>query len=185
MAAHVAQRTRAILPPPAPVERHQLIDVGPGRGRAQPQVPVQFFGHSTSRGARPSNALGPNGPVGPAIHGVYLADELGIVPFLQLPHSVVRSALIAHLGYHFVAFSSFREGTRLVYVMGERLLHVGVLTQLHGRQRYDRMIVVGSGNRNGIEVFGLFVEQLAPVLIILGLREGLHRTCGATVVHVA
>ena len=105
---------------------------------------------------------------------MHLADEAGIVPFLKLAHAVAGCALVAHLGHHFVAFGGLGEGAGFVDIVGERLLHVDVLAQLHGGQGNHGVVVVGRGHRYGIEILALLIEQLPPVLIVPGLRKRLH-----------
>src|SRR3546814_8594405 len=54
MATHVAKGASAVIPPSAPVERHQVFYIIPVGSGSQPQVPVQFFGYR-SRLGRPGN----------------------------------------------------------------------------------------------------------------------------------
>ena len=55
--------------------------------------------------------------------------------------------------------------------MGERLLHVGVLAHGHGGDGGHAVAVVGSGNRDGIDLILHFLQQFPEVLVLLGLGE--------------
>src|SRR3546814_4210609 len=96
MATHVAKGASAVIPPSAPVERHQVFYIIPVGSGSQPQVPVQFFGYR-SRLGRPGNALRPYRAVRPAMHGVHIANNVRFKPFLHQTYTVVRSALVSHL----------------------------------------------------------------------------------------
>ena len=49
--------------------------------------------------------------------------------------------------------------------MGQRLLAIDVLAQLHRAHRDGRVHVVGRGDVHRVNVLGLLVQQLAPVLV--------------------
>ena len=86
-----------------------------------------------------------------------------------MAHPVARRALVTHLRHHFVALSGFGLGPGLVEVVGEGLLHVCVLAQLYGRQRYLGVVTVEHSHRDGIEVFGFLIQQLPPVFMVFDL----------------
>src|SRR5665213_1809441 len=99
MTAHIAQGAGSELPPATPVKRNKVINIIGLPRRAQPQVPFKLFRYCGPR-CRPRNALGPYRPVGPAINFLNIANQPGLEPLPHGTHTIARSTLIAHLGYH-------------------------------------------------------------------------------------
>src|SRR5262249_20382038 len=133
---HVAKGARAVVPPAAPVEGHQAVDIVFMRSRSQPEVPVQLGGYRRRIG-RPGFALRPNGAVGPAPDFVCVADDAGVVPFAHLAYAITRRTLVPHLGDHVVLFGGLRHPADFADVVGHGFLYVHVLAHRHGGQGND------------------------------------------------
>ena len=169
MAGHVAHRAGAEVLPRAPAERVIRRVVRAHGRRADPQIPVQAIGNRR-RVSRPGHPLRPDRTVGPAVHLADRADGPGGDPFLHQPQPLFRVALVAHLGDDLVLPGGLGQRTRLADRPRERLLHVHVLAKLHRRHRDDRVIVVGGGDHDRVDVL-LRLEHLPEVLVHLRLRE--------------
>ncbi|MNQ93543.1 hypothetical protein D3C85_1090150 [compost metagenome] len=46
------------------------------------------------------------------------------------------------------------------------------------------MVMVGSGNRDSIEVFMLLIQHFAPVFIVFGFWESLNTVGSAAIVYI-
>src|SRR5690606_18256426 len=98
--------------------------------------------------------------------------------------TITRRSLVSHLGNYLIFFSSLRQHSGLIYIMCKRLLHVHMLPELHSRQRYVGMIMIGSCYRNRVKMLRFFLKHLPPVFIIFRFRESLYRGCSPTVIHI-
>src|SRR5690606_9402075 len=72
----------------------------------------------------------------------------------------------------------------LEYIVGKRLLHIYMLTELHCRQSLYGMVVVGRRYGHRIDMAVLFIEHLAVIFVILGFGEPFHRSGSPAIVHI-
>src|SRR5258708_2654196 len=101
MTSHIAQCAGAKLPPAAPVERHEVIDIVGFYGSPEPQIPIEFLGNRWFA-VGPGNSLRPYRAVGPAIHFFYITNQPGFKPFPHRAHAVTGRTLITHLCHYLV-----------------------------------------------------------------------------------
>src|SRR5665811_1562841 len=96
MASHISQRPRAKLPPAPPVKRRQVFNIIRFLSCTQKQVPMQSLGNGWLFFG-PGYALGPDGPVRPAIYFLDIANNACFKPFPHGPYAIAGGALVSHL----------------------------------------------------------------------------------------
>ena len=167
MTAHVAQRAGAEIPPAPPLAGHILGMIGPVRGRAQPQIPVQRR-RDRRRVGRPRAAA----PVlaAPEIDPADLADDAGLDPLHKGLHLAGGVELRAHLGHDALLAGHFGELANLVDIMAQGLLAVDVLAHFDSHHRRHRVQVVRRRDRHSVDVLVLGLQHLAEVLVLLRAR---------------
>src|SRR5690606_31129603 len=84
---HVTERSCSVIPPATPVKGNDLLNVVFIRRSAQPQIPIEFFGHLSFL-AGPRNSLWPYRTVGPNVHRVNVTNDAGFIPFAQLTDAI-------------------------------------------------------------------------------------------------
>src|SRR5947209_3611368 len=103
MTTHISKGTCSEVDPPSPVCRNiNRIEIAHGCG-PQPQIPIYFTGYvklSSWRG----NALRPNRPVSPNVHGVHIANHTILDPGFYYSCIISTTALVSHLGNYFIFF---------------------------------------------------------------------------------
>ena len=82
------------------------------------------------------------------------------------------------------ARAGFGQLTSFVQSMRHWFLAIDVLTSADGRHCRDGMDVIGRANRNGIDVFRLFVEQEPKIFVSSRFGKGLKRTGRSFIVDV-
>ncbi len=97
--------------------------------------------------------------------------------------------LVAHLRHHFVFAGLLAHGAGFIDVVGQRLFAIDVLACPNGRQRCTSMRMVRRGDEDRVDLFVQFVEHLAEVPILLGLRgldlfQPLHPALALRVVDI-
>src|SRR3546814_3420732 len=75
--------------------------VGPFFCRPDAEVPVERARHGLALGGQ-VEALRPDGPVGPAVHLIHIANGARLYPLRNAAAPVERITLVAHLGSHAV-----------------------------------------------------------------------------------
>jgi hypothetical protein len=100
------------------------------------------------------------------------------------PRGIVGVALIAHLGGDFVLLRRLRQQPRFPRRPGKGFFHVDVLARLHASQGAGGVHVVGGPDDHGIDVLAGFIEHLAKVLVLLGLRPLGEPLLSAEPIHV-
>ena len=171
VAAEVAKRAGAEIPPRAPACRVIGRVIGPHRGGADPQIPVQpFRDGGRVLGPADLDALRPDGrfvqpwtsrtlPIAPSrIH-----SRISRLPSPEWPWLPI---CVTTLYFRAASVSSARFLDR----MRERLLHIDVLAALHRRQRNHRVGVIGRRDDHRINVL-LLVEHHAEIFVDLGARD--------------
>ena len=167
VAGHVAQRTRAEIPPAAEIPRGIDRVVGTHRRRPDEGVPVERFGHAlvvfgTHQPLRPDRA------VGEGLNLAHLADFAVPYPFADLAHAFGRSALVAHLRGYLVLGGQFGQQTRFVDRVRQRFLAIDVLAGRNGVGRDDRVGVVGRSHHDRIGRFEHLVVHAAVIVVAFG-----------------
>ena len=197
VAAHVAQRARAKLPPATPVERmHALaflrflrvfgrkieFKVRLTRFHTQPYVPVEI-GRSRNFHFL-ERTLRPDWPIGPETDFLQRADRALIHPFFREPLSFHGAALIAHLRDHTGGFRSFVQFAHFPDGVAHRLLHHDVLLARHSQHRCGEMRVIGSGNGDGIDLVPHHLKHFSVVGEDLRAGVFLLRFVEVTLIHI-
>ncbi len=77
--------------------------------------------------------------------------------------------LDSHLGDEFPFTRVFREFAHFVNILCEGLLEVAMDAELHGGHGLWAVHVVGGSDADGVDVFGLFFKEFAPVLVEAGI----------------
>lgn len=179
VAAHVANGAGAELEAFAPVDRMIIFvaDEGPIRANTQPKIPIEAFGNrirdiGARRGVAP-------GFWAPGMHFFDLADD-AIADELN-GHAIMadRVDLDAHLGDQPFFMRELGKRARFVEIVRERFLAINMFAELHRAHSGRRVHVVGQRNIHGIDVFALFIEELAPILIDFDVRKALLELFGA------
>ena len=98
---------------------------------------------------------------------MHFADGASPDVLVQQTGIIGGVALIAHLRGDFRCRGLLRELSDFLHGPGERLLHVHVLAEVHGRQRDGRVHVIGRGYHDRVDVL-LLVEHLAVVGVAPG-----------------
>ena len=92
-----------------------------------------------------------------------VADHAGPDEFAQAPVAVLAMALVAHLSGglglagHGAQFAGFGD------VVAERLFAIHAFTQLHCHHRGQRVVVVGRGNADRVNLLADLVEHHAVI----------------------
>ena len=139
--------------------------VGPERGRAEPDVPIERRGHRGDlRGS--VDALGPDRTVRPAVDLEDVADGAVPDPLADEPRAFLRMALVAHLGDDLGLLGGLGQDAGFLDGMRQGLLDVNVLAQLDGGHGDDGVVVVGDRHGDGVDA--LFLFQHPPEIAVLG-----------------
>ena len=93
-------------------------------------------------------------------------------------------ALVAHLGGDFGFGGNFGHHPGFVNGVGERFLAVDMFAKFHRSDADDRVVVIGSGNHDGIDVLLLF-EHFTVIGVEFGVREGLCVAIESGAINVA
>ena len=148
------------------------VVVGALGGRREEQVPVHVRGDrfrggpgDDVRGLLPvlERAIGPDVDLLDQAQ-VPAADDLGTAAEAR-----IGRPLVAHLGAHLLLTGGLAHQPGLIDRVGQRLLAVHVLAHPHGRHGRDGVRVVGRRDDHGIQPRAQLVEQLAEVVVLLGL----------------
>ncbi len=152
----------AVAAEPMPVIWMDIVDVLVARGRALPEIPVEILGDG--RGL--SGAHGKAGVGVPGLGHIGLAD-VAVVDLLDHFDGVVGGALlVADLDALFVFFLGGNEELAFAGVLAGGLFDVDMLSGLEAEDGQRGVPVIGSGDGDGVNVFGL--EHLAEVLLGFG-----------------
>ena len=130
-------------------------------------------------------ALSPNRTVGPDVNLLDFADNAGLNLRDAATHRVKRRTLVAHLRANAVLLGEITKITSFADRTGQRLLGVGVLASLEGFGGDDRVHVVRSTNRDGVDLVHHFRIEFAVIGVGLGVRIGLRFTGQRVAVGVA
>ena len=130
--------------------------------------------------SRARNALRPDRAIGPDMNLPHRADHAGANPFVDERGALAGMALVAHLGDDLGALGRLAQHAGLVDRPGQRLLHVDVLAQLHGRLGDHGVGVVGRGDDHAVDILLLF-EHLAIIGVALRLAVSLLKLDGGWV----
>ena len=177
MATHVAQPAGAEIPPAAPQRRHIGRMIGPIRGGAQPQVPVERRRHRR-RVLRPLHALRPDRVRRPRVHLAHGADRAVPDPLADQADALAGMALVAHLRGHLRLAGGLGDLAGLVHRVRQGLLAVDVLARLDGHHGRDGMDMVRRRHHDGVDVLVLLLEHHPKVVVLRGVRELLERPGG-------
>ena len=131
--------------------------------RAQPDVPVQTFGHRLGF-LGPFNSLRPEGTRGPVVHFANRSD--GAVPNPLAKQAGGFRSLVAdgNLGRHARFARHFGDPPRFIDRVSERFLAENVFALFHRRRGNDGVQIVCAADNNGIHVL-LFFEQFAVITV--------------------
>ena len=164
VAAPIAHRAIAELPPRTPLQGMQFVVVIAERHGADPLVPMQSGGHRF-RGQPSTSAAAAGG--GPAVDLGHVADRAG--PDILAEHANVLAAvpLVAQLRHDFAFAGRLHHEPDFADAVGQRLLAVDVLAQLHGHDRGQGVVMIGDGDEDGVDVLMDLVEHLAIVVELL------------------
>lgn len=148
---------------------HDHFEVRFGGFGGEPEVPVEIGGgvHDFFL----EGVLRPDGAVGPEANFLEFTDGTLLDPFLGEALAFHGATLVAHLGDEFGVSRCFVEIANFGDVVAERFLDADVLAMFDGVHGGGVVSVVGSGDDDGVDVFGHFVEHLAEVLVELRRRR--------------
>src|SRR5690606_19147104 len=82
----IAKGTGTIVPPSPPALGNDLVCIVAVRCGAEPQIPRKSTWHGRFRA--PGNSLRPNRTVCEDLNGMDVANNSGVIPFHQLPHTI-------------------------------------------------------------------------------------------------
>jgi hypothetical protein len=105
-------------------------------------------------------------------------------PLVDEPVALEGHALVSHLRGHLVLPCRLGQLPRLVDRARQRLFAIHVPSTLDGGHGDDRVRVVGRAHDDAIDALLLFVEHLAKILVLLGLRVAIERARRVVPVHV-
>ena len=154
VAAHVAQRAGAEVPPGAPACPGDRSD-GTGasaRGRARGPSPSRRGTAGVSAGRPTSMPCGHTGRFVQACTSRTWPMAPAPDPLADQARAVAGVALVAHLRRHLVLARRLGQHARLVTRVRQRLLHVHVLAGLHRRHGDHRVGVVRRRNDDRVDV---------------------------------
>ncbi len=109
VASHIAERTSAEIPPAAPIEGMITFSKRTIRDRTQIQIPMHLLGRRF--GFRPSDALRPDGAIGPDVNFFHRAKHAGANHGRRATQIAVRRVLVSHLRGDFLLRGNFAEPT--------------------------------------------------------------------------
>ena len=145
--------------------------VGPERGRAEPDVPVERRRNRGDLGRR-VDALGPDRAVRPAVDLEDIADSAVLDPFADQARALAGVTLVAHLGDDLGLLGGLGQEAGFLDRVGQGLLNVDMLAQLDGGHGDDGVVVVW--RRHGDSIDHLFLFQHPAEIAVLG-RLVVHR----------
>jgi len=177
-----AQAAGAEVPPAAPALFIAEV-IGTEAGRAEPDVPIQAFGHGlTPLGPLPRSAAAEYVPhVGLA----QFAQQTVLDQFHRSTERVGGHPLIAHLRGDSGFLGNPPQGTGLRYIVRDGLLAVDVFAAGHGSRRDHGMGVFGRGHDQPVELTVKFVQQFAKVLVLGSVGCPLGRDGQTVLIGVA
>ena len=163
------------------------VVVGPLRGDAQPEVPVQFRRDRllVLRHRHDLRRLRPDRPVGPDVDLVDRPDGAGLDDLDRFAQAVLGRTLVAHLRGHLHLGGHVAHLAGLGDRVRQRLLAVNALALLHGHQAGRRVRVVGGADGDGVDLVAELVEHLAVVGELLRVRVAGRLFVEGLIVHVA
>jgi hypothetical protein len=174
LTAHVTKGAGAELQAFAPIAGVAVVlDVGFRPRDTDPLVPIERGGNGVRR-TGPGFGIAPFF-VAPGVDFLHLAygavvDELDGGAVLG-----VGVNLNPHLGDELLRDGVLLERASLGDVRRQRLLAVHMQAAAHGAHGLRGVHVVRRADADGVQILVLFVEHLAPILIVLGLGvSGLH-----------
>ena len=184
VAGHVAQGAGAKLPPAAPLERMIGRMIRPHFRRADELGPVHVRRHC-GRVGRPVDALRPDRAVRPDVNFLDRAQRAALEDRGRLAEVVVRPCPGCPSAWPASSRGELAQHAGFVERLGHRLLHEGVLAQLHAHRRGHRVAVVGRADGDRVDALAHLVEHLAEVVILLRRlrpasrprRRGARRRC--------
>ena len=184
VAGHVAQGAGTEIPPATEVPRRIDGVVRTHGSRTDEAIPVHRGrnGHLLL-GTR--EALGPDGTVGKGIHAGHLADLPVPNPFAERTDTGTGSALVTHLGSHFVLGGQFGEQAGFIDRVRKRFLHIDMLAGLDGLGGDAGVGMVGRGHYNRIRALQHLVIHLPVIAELLRLRIRVEHAFGIVPVRIA
>jgi len=168
VAAPIAHRAVAEVPPAAPQQRVQFVVVIAERHRADPLFPVQAGRHRLG-GQTPADA--PAARTGPAVRLQHVAHGARPDVLDQPADALAAVPLLAQLRDHVVLLGRGHHQTHFLDRVRQGLFHVHVLAQRHGDHRRQEVVMVRSGDEDGVDALVHLVEHLAIVVEDLQLRR--------------
>ncbi len=137
------------------------------------QIPLKALGHRLGFGQE-GHALGPGRAIGPHVHFLHGADDAGLNPFLQPPHTLEGMAQIIHLRAHARLPRQSEQFACLPDGLGHRLFHVHVLAHEHGHVGGQEVHVIRSRDGDGVDFLIALQQHLSEVGIAGNIRKALH-----------
>src|SRR5690606_4455578 len=113
VARHIAEGARAEIPPASPAEGQVGVVVRTFRGRPEPEVPVEALRDLVLL-LRALHSLIPDWTIRPNVDLANLADAAGLDDFRGAAKTLVRGALVPHLGGDLVLRRRLAHDARLV-----------------------------------------------------------------------
>jgi len=182
MAAKVAERPAAEVPPSSPLAGQVARMVRPMRRRAEPQVPVQVLRHGRGLCRALVATVAGTGPDVDLVDG---ADRTGPDEFHDPPVVVAGVNLGADLGGHLLLAGQVRHDPRLLDRVRQRLLAVDVLAHPKGHGRGRGMRVVRRRDDDGVDAAVHLAKHPAEVSVAFGLGVLLGGLGKVMFVHIA
>ena len=183
VASHIAQSTRTIIPPSAPVPGMIDFVIWIHLGRTGKQIPVQGFGNAVFLFGN-IQSLRPDGTVGSTFHLRHVTDFAVPYPLAYQVGTLVRRTLVTHLGNYSRRSGQAGKQTGLIYGVRQRFLAIYMFAHRHGISSNDGMCMVGSSDDNGIDVLTHLIVHLTIVPILLRIGKLIEHTFRVAPVYV-
>src|SRR5205807_973990 len=190
VAADVAERTGAEIPPAAPYKRQINRVKGTHRGRADPQIPIERRGYRR-RILWPGDTLRPvlieESPRGPVRPNVRLPDRPnGAAPHRLAEMASLRGslALVTHLSRDLRLARVCRHLARLPHRVRQWFLAINMLSAFQRLHRGEGVMMIRRCNHDRVDFLHL-IEHLPVISKLLRLRIFPKDVPRMVLVHVA
>ena len=104
-------------------------------------------------------------------HLAHLPERAALDVLHEAAHALLAVAVVANLRHHAVPLRYGVHDVHLRHREGHRLLHVDVQALRHGEDRSRGVVVVGRGDRHGVQLARHLLEHLAVVVERADLRH--------------
>ncbi len=106
-----------------------------------------------------------------AMNRMDLADGAVPDPLAKVADAIEGVTLIAQLGDDVLLFSRLHQSTNLVHRVGQRFFAVEMLPVFQNGHRRHGVKMIGRGDHDSVDLLVHFIQHLAKVLKLLGVRK--------------